>query len=77
MGARLRLTENAARMRVERALEKLQGQEIVQLQLSATVAVRCQFGSAARGGAVRVSRAMAVPAKSLRMIGECAVIWSP
>src|SRR5262245_48610311 len=31
---------------------KLHGQEIVQLQLSATVAVTCQLGSAARGGAV-------------------------
>src|SRR5438046_4249003 len=29
---------------------KLQGHEILQLQLSATVAVRCQFASAARGG---------------------------
>jgi hypothetical protein len=47
---------------------KLHGHEIVQLQLSATVAVRCQFGSAARGGAVRVNRPMEMPAKSLRMI---------
>src|SRR5262245_30956513 len=31
---------------------KLHGHEIVQLQLSATVAVTCQFGAAARGGAV-------------------------
>src|SRR5262245_56997394 len=34
---------------------KLHGHEIVQLQLSATVAVTCQFGAAARGGAVRAA----------------------
>ena len=39
-----------------------------QLQLSATVATRCQFGSAARGGAVRINRTIVSAAKSVRMM---------
>src|SRR5262245_18588022 len=35
---------------------KLHGHEIVQLQLSATVAVTCQFGAAARGGTVSAAQ---------------------
>src|SRR6185503_3672806 len=46
---------------------KLQGHEMVQLQLSATVAVRCQFGVAARGGTERATSAIAVLANTVRM----------
>jgi hypothetical protein len=46
---------------------KLHGHDTVQLQLSATVAVRCQFGAAARGGAERATRAIAVLANTVRM----------
>src|SRR5947208_16024485 len=46
---------------------KLQGQEILQLQLSATVAVRCQFASAARGGALSAASAMTTAVSNVRM----------
>src|SRR3954471_20628647 len=48
---------------------KLQGQDTVQLQLSATVAVMCQLGSAARGGAVSPTRTSAAATKAGRRIG--------
>src|SRR5215468_2600900 len=51
---------------------KLHGQETVQLQLSATVAVMCQFGSAARGGAVSVRTVSETPTAKLRDVIECA-----
>src|SRR3954470_13414041 len=51
---------------------KLQGHEMVQLQLSATVAIRCQFGSAARGGAV-VTSAMIAAARLMRIMGHSVV----
>src|SRR6185503_16792107 len=46
---------------------KLHGQETVQLQLSATVAVRCQLGAAARGGALSATSAIAIEIRSIRM----------
>src|SRR6185436_16128673 len=49
---------------------KLHGQEMVQLQLSATVAVRCHAGAAARGGAVRARSAIVIEARRVRMAGE-------
>src|SRR5579862_7333344 len=48
---------------------KLQGHEIEQLQLSATVAVMCQFGSAARG-AVNITRKTATMPRNFCMAGE-------
>src|SRR3954467_14193181 len=45
---------------------------MVQLQLSATVAIRCQFGSAARGGAVATS-AMIAAARLMRIMGHSVV----
>src|SRR5215831_5826254 len=47
---------------------KLQGHEIVQLQLSATVAVMCQSGAAARGGALRATSPMVTAASRIRMV---------
>src|SRR5262245_47518180 len=46
---------------------KLHGHEIVQLQLSATVAVTCQFGAAARGGAVMAVENNTAKTISVRM----------
>src|SRR5215831_2680931 len=51
---------------------KLHGHEIVQLQLSATVAVTCQLGSAARGGAVRAVTTRESATMGVRMRRE----WS-
>src|SRR5215472_6703459 len=51
---------------------KLHGHEIVQLQLSATVAVMCQFGSAARGGAVSERTTSETPNARARVVIECA-----
>src|SRR3954464_5915682 len=42
---------------------------MVQLQLSATVAIRCQFGSAARGGAV-ARRGMIAAARLIRIMAH-------
>jgi hypothetical protein len=47
---------------------KLQGHEIVQLQLSATVAVTCQFGAAARGGAEIAVTSRTAAISMLRML---------
>src|SRR5262245_49336263 len=47
---------------------KLQEQETVQLQLSATVAVMRHSGAAARGGTVNATRAMAIPLITCRTI---------
>src|SRR5215213_7199326 len=49
---------------------KLQGHEMVQLQLSATVAVRCHLGAAARGGAVSAVSAIVIVTRRVRMAGE-------
>src|SRR6185295_4670350 len=46
---------------------KLHGHEIVQLQLSATVAVTCQFGAAARGGAVMAVNSRTAAISTVRM----------
>src|SRR5262245_45380596 len=46
---------------------KLHGQLTVQLQLSATVAVMCQFGAAACGGAMSAVRTSADAATTVRM----------
>src|SRR2546423_5442046 len=51
---------------------KLHGHETVQLQLSATVAVTCQFGAAARGGTATATRHVAMRAMSLRIARACA-----
>ncbi len=47
---------------------KLHGHDTVQLQLSATVAVRCQFGACAREGTTRTSRLRAVMKDRMRML---------
>src|SRR3954470_3754919 len=49
---------------------KLHGHEIVQLQLSATVAVTCQFGAAARGGAEVAVTIRTTAISRLRMPGS-------
>src|SRR5476651_1949624 len=49
---------------------KLQGHEMVQLQLSATVATRCQSGSAARGGAVSATNAIVITARNVRVMAD-------
>src|SRR6185295_2222658 len=46
---------------------KLHGHETVQLQLSATVAVTCQFGAAARGGAVSAAQTSTAAMIGVRM----------
>src|SRR5947209_18544007 len=51
---------------------KLHGHDTVQLQLSATVAVMCQVGAAARG-AVKAARMMATAAKEIRMTASVAL----
>jgi hypothetical protein len=49
---------------------KLHGHEIVQLQLSATVAVMCQAGAAACGGAIRATNRMDAATRQVRMGGR-------